>query len=259
EPQPKPEVEARVRFLVFSRHLILASPVIAAILSISSGWSEAQKDTDGLYQFGADDWDETAFSIVLNVLHGQHRKVPETVALEMLAKIALIVDYYQVHEAVVLESRTWLSALKLAKLPTELNRDLCLWLTVAFVFTDTEVFKSLTRVAILRSREGMKLPAGLPISLAVNERIGEVRSSSVSAIVDGLEKLREDYLEDRKGCGFECRAMHLGVLNISMKQLKIGDFTTMEGITIVELVNELKNIQSPRWSHSSNRRYDHSC
>lgn len=169
EPQPaEPEAEASVRFLVSSRHLILASPVFAAMLSISSGWSESQKDADGLYQIGAEDWDETALSIVLNVLHGQHRKVPETVALEMLAKIAIIVDYYQVHEAVVLASRTWLSALKLVKLPTECDRDLCLWLTVASVFTDTKLFKSLTRVAILQSWEGMKFPAGLPIPSAVN-------------------------------------------------------------------------------------------
>jgi len=141
------------------------------MLSTSSGWSEAQKDADGLYQIGAEDWDEAAFCIVLHVLHGQHRKVPETVTLEMLAKIAIIVDYYQVHEAVVLASRTWLRALKLAKLPIELNRDLCLWLTVAFVFTDVDVFKSLTRLAILQGWEAMEFPAGLPIPSGV---IGEL-------------------------------------------------------------------------------------
>jgi len=123
---------------------------------------------DGLYQVAAEDWDEIAFSIILNVLHGQYHEVPETVPLEMLAKIATIVDYYRLHEAVVLGSRTWLSALKLAKLPTEVDRDLCLWLTVASVFTDTKLFKSLTRVSILQSWEGIMFPAGLPIPSGVN-------------------------------------------------------------------------------------------
>jgi hypothetical protein len=172
ECEPEPEPEARVRFLVSSRHLTLASPVIKAMLSISSGWSEAKKDGDGLYHIGAEDWDETALSIVLNVLHCQYRKVPETVTLEMLARIAVIVDYYQIHEAMVFASRTWLGALKVAKVPTELNRDLCLWLTVAIVFTETEIFKSLTRTTILQSWKGMEFPVGLPIPSGV---IGEYK------------------------------------------------------------------------------------
>jgi len=285
EPEPKPEPEASVRFLVSSRHLTLASPMIKAMLSTSSGWSEAQKDGDGLYNIGAEDWDETAFSIVLNVLHCQYRKVPAIVALEMLAKIAAIVDYYQVHEAMVLVSRTWLAALKLVReLPTELNRDLCLWLTVASVFTDTHVFKSLTRVAILQGWRGMEFPVGLPIpSGVISEymyhgrvcppfspwltvhlgRISKVRNSSVEVITSGLKSLREDYLEGREGCSFECRAIHHGALTINMRQLKIDDRIIMEGTTIVELVKRLKEMQSPQWSQCVNgysgSRNRHSC
>jgi hypothetical protein len=53
----------------------------------------------------------------------------------------------------MLASRTWLGALKVIGIPTELNRDLCLWLTVASVFPGTEIFKLLTRI-VLHENEG---------------------------------------------------------------------------------------------------------
>jgi len=90
--------------------------------------------------------------------------------------------------------------------------------------------------------------------------IVETRNSSVRAIVHGLETLREDYLEGRKGCNFACRAMHLGVLSITMRQLNIEDYFAKMVITIVGLVNGLKDIQSPRWSDTSEYYFKpHSC
>lgn len=271
------EPEAGVRFLVSSRHLTSASRMIKAMLSTSSGWSEVQKDEDGLYQIEAEDWDETAFSIVLNVIHCRYRKVPETVELEMLAKIAVIVDYYQVHEAMVLASRAWLEALTEDKLPTKLNRDLCLWLTAASVFAETDIFRSLTKVAILQSWKGMKFPVDLPIPSGVigeyldyHDRIilpclsplltahldciKKARDSSMQVIISKLRELLEEYVEGRKGCSFECTAIHLGVLTLKLRELNIDDSIVMEGTTIEELMKELKEMQSPQWA-----RFDDGC
>ncbi|KAK4464678.1 hypothetical protein QBC42DRAFT_263059 [Cladorrhinum samala] len=256
-----PEVDpdaGTVRFLVSSRHLTLASPMIKAMLSNSSGWSEAQKDGAGLYQIEAEGWDETAFTIVLDVLHCRYRKVPQTVELEMLAKIAVVVDYYQVHEAMVLASRTWLGSLKAAELqPTNLNRELCLWLTVASVFTEAEMFKSLTRVAMMQSWAGMKFPADLPIPSGVSSRIQTLRLYCVKLISRVLRGLSEDYVEGRRGCTFECTAMHLGVLTLKMGQLKIGNSIFMGLATLEELTNGLKEMKSPDWYDW--RGNSHSC
>jgi len=38
-------------------------------------------------------------TIVMSVLYSHYRLVPKKVSLEMLAKIAVIVDYYKIHEA----------------------------------------------------------------------------------------------------------------------------------------------------------------
>lgn len=85
-------------FLVSSRHLILASPVFKKMLTGPS-WSEAKK-VHGQFKVDASEWDTQALSIVLNLVHGRHRRTPKTATLESLANIAAIVDYYEFHEAV---------------------------------------------------------------------------------------------------------------------------------------------------------------
>lgn len=50
---------------------------------------------DGLYHVPAEDWDGEALLCVLQVLHLHNSQVPRTVSLEMLAKIAVLVDFYK--------------------------------------------------------------------------------------------------------------------------------------------------------------------
>ncbi|KAK3370952.1 hypothetical protein B0T24DRAFT_531308, partial [Lasiosphaeria ovina] len=77
-------------FLVSSRHLILASPVFKVMLT--GGWKEGEKN-NGPLRGGAEDWDTEALMIVMNVLHNHYRQVLKKVSLEILAKIAVIINY----------------------------------------------------------------------------------------------------------------------------------------------------------------------
>ncbi|CAJ2508725.1 Uu.00g137510.m01.CDS01 [Anthostomella pinea] len=43
----------------------------------------------------AEDWDANALSILMYVIHGRHRGVPRSASLELLTKIAVLVDYYK--------------------------------------------------------------------------------------------------------------------------------------------------------------------
>lgn len=98
----------------------------------------------------------------MRVLHGLNREVPRKITLEMLAKIAILVDYYQCHEAVELAVIMWIDAFKDC-LPLKGDRDLVLWLLVSSTFRQTETFRSITKTAIEESRA--PLPAlDLPIS-----------------------------------------------------------------------------------------------
>ena len=91
------------------------------------------------------------------------------------------------------------------------------------------------------------MPSLLALLTAHLDCINEARELSVEVVVSGLKELRKDYLEGRGGCNFECTAIHLGALTMSMRQLKIDDRVTMENTTILELVKGLKEMQSPRW------------
>jgi hypothetical protein len=152
-----------VTFLVSSRHLILASPVLKAMLT--GGWNEGSTN-NGQFQIRAEDWNVEALEVVMNVLHSQYRKVPKRVTLEMLAKIAVIVDYYKVHEAFQIVALTWLRPFS-KWLPNLLSPDIILLILVSWVFEHAIIFKHVTKIAILRSRKDVSVSQQLPIPSAV--------------------------------------------------------------------------------------------
>jgi hypothetical protein len=155
-PAEPSEVELRVS----SRHLILASPYFKAALS--GPWREAVSiSADCSRCIYADDWDPEALLILMDIIHSRNRRVPRRVSLELLAKIAVLVDYYQCHEAVEVFAEIWLQKLK-DDVPAKINRELVLWLCVSWVFSNAEVFASVTSIAVHQSLE--PLPTlGLPI------------------------------------------------------------------------------------------------
>jgi hypothetical protein len=145
------------------------------------GWAESCQDKeDGLFHITAEDWDADAFLVVLNIFHVQNRKTPRTVSLETLAKIAVVVDYYECHEAVEIFTAMWIKELRenipriprftydevlyfnVNPVPTRYCRDLVLWLSVSWIFDLPEEFKKATLMAIRHSHEDLRT-LGLPI------------------------------------------------------------------------------------------------
>ncbi|KAK4153670.1 hypothetical protein C8A00DRAFT_15107 [Chaetomidium leptoderma] len=233
-----------VTFLVSSRHLILASPVLKAMLT--GGWDEGAAN-NGQRQIRAEDWDAEALEIVMNVLHNHYRSVPKMVTLKLLAKIALIVDYYEVHEALQMMASMWIHALR-KSLPNSFGTGVVLWTLVSWVFGDAAVFKRITKVAILRSRKDVEIPQELPIPLAVIDRINQHRKDSMGVISAGLHRLRQDYTEGREGCSPECSAMHLGALIKHLHTHKFLDHpleTPFGDSSLVEVVECLSGLKSP--------------
>ena len=67
---------------------------------------------DGLFHISVEDWDEEAFVIMMNIFHLRFRRVPRTITLEMLAKIAVIADYYKCCESTELFTDMWIADLE---------------------------------------------------------------------------------------------------------------------------------------------------
>ncbi|KAJ5466019.1 hypothetical protein N7530_009806 [Penicillium desertorum] len=122
-------VHRRLRIQVSAKHLMFASPVFKKILT--GGWKESityfQKSS---VEVTAESWDIEAFMILLRAIHGQYYHIPRKLTLEMLAKVAVIADYYDCKEALYFLTDTWIKNLE-ENIPTAISRDLILWLWIA--------------------------------------------------------------------------------------------------------------------------------
>jgi hypothetical protein len=119
--KPAPDVT----FLLSSRHLALASPVLRAMLS--GIWMEgSKKGSEGLYHLNGEDWDSDVFGMVMNMIHGQWGLVPTAVSLEMLAKLAVVVNYYDIRQSQHLILPIWMTQFDVSMIPTSFCREVIL-------------------------------------------------------------------------------------------------------------------------------------
>lgn len=150
--------DSRVTFLISSRHLKLASERSRRLRS--KAWTD-KVHSDGLIHIILEDWDHEALLIVLNIIHSRNRNVPHTVSLEMLAKIAVIVDYFKFHEAIEPFTSVWMAGLSKAW-PEAYCRDLILRIWISYVFGDDEGLRKLKAAAIINGI-GQFADLGFPI------------------------------------------------------------------------------------------------
>ncbi|KAK4233012.1 hypothetical protein C8A03DRAFT_39314 [Achaetomium macrosporum] len=246
---------------VSSRHLILASLYFE--VALNGPWSEATSvSADCCRHIFADDWDPQAFLILMHIIHGRNRQVPRLVSLELLAKIAALVDYYKCHEAVEVFAELWLQGLKSqSQVPSQVGRDLVLWLFISWVFGDNDIFTSVTSTALQQS-QGPLPTWGLPIPEAIIEAIDRRRQEVVDKIITALQSLLISFRDGPDKCSFECSSIQLGALakEIRAKRLETKPESPMLGYSVVATMKTVKSIRSPTWhrTHTSFG-YVHSC
>jgi hypothetical protein len=144
--------------------------------ALTGGWMEggAGEETK---EIDASDWNTEAFRTVMNVVHGRSQLVPRSVSLDQVYKIALIVDYYELHDAMNFVGKSWVDSLR-SKVPTDFaSRIATKWLAISWVFRDAIIFQSISRVIMLQSPHTIGQHSGIPIPSSV------VGMSSVAPIV----------------------------------------------------------------------------
>lgn len=150
------------RYLVSSGRLIETSPLFKRMLL--GGWNEGSRSSeDDLFEVSATDWDPDAFRILLDILHLNHQCIPRSLDLEMLAKVAVLVDYYECVEAMDMIIDSWVQGLK-GRIPTTYCRDLILWLCVVTAFRLPKEYQEATAVALSYAKEEVPtfdLPIGV--------------------------------------------------------------------------------------------------
>ncbi len=147
--------ESGLRIKASSKHLSLASKYFKSKLQ----FADSSAHSDGRVHLPLEGVDPAAVKIVLDAVHGRGRRVPRSVDLETLAKIAVFVDQFQLLDAVEVYAERWIEKLSA---PTAYNRDLILWIYVSYVFRQGDLFKEATKVTITQSIEPIRT-LGLPI------------------------------------------------------------------------------------------------
>lgn len=160
-------------FRVSSRHLILASDYFAKMLE--GPWKESEAATFSCPRIiHAEGWDEAMLLVLMNIIHGRSRAVPRELDLESIAKLAVLVDYYQCLEAVEMHAAAWLQRLP-SSISKQFGRDQVLSLLVAWVFPQKELLNDACR-SIVRQSRGPIQSLNLPISeLLVGKSIAQIQ------------------------------------------------------------------------------------
>jgi len=187
-------------------------------------WSEGRK-VDGYYRITATDWDPRALAMVMDMVHGHHHKIipqmPQTPwgKLPLAAQVAVIVDYYSLHEATEVYRLLWLQSpvrswLKTSRGIKAILRDpqdrpwphilyerdglqACLYLCTSLVFRDSDVFDKAVQNIIYCCRGTVIDLPELPIHSVVSE------SSFIISLESGCLNIRNltAYQIDRKDRG----------------------------------------------------------
>ncbi|GMF67455.1 unnamed protein product [Aspergillus oryzae] len=113
--------------------------------------------------------DVDALLIMLDIIHGQTRKVPRSITFKKLFMIAVLVEHYECVEAMEAFAEVWAEKLK-GEIPVVYSEDLVKWIGIAWIFRLESLFQKTTRTAIRRCT-GPISAMDVPIPLAL---IGEL-------------------------------------------------------------------------------------
>ncbi|KAH7029903.1 uncharacterized protein B0I36DRAFT_412376 [Microdochium trichocladiopsis] len=238
-----------LRLLVSSKHLCLASSTFR--LMLSGPWLEGSKTETGNRTVQASDCDAEALVIVLDIMHGKHFAMPQTVDLELLANIACVVDYYDCHEVVEPFVDQWIKALE-PKPPTAYGRQCMLWMSISWVFLRETALISMAQLAVIGCR-GHIDDMGLPLPDVLLRRIEEKRIEMIEGLLLDLNRLWSS-LTKEESCRPGCSYMLLGALTSHMK--KAGVFSPLQqpepyGDSIEWLHTRILSFDSPTFRETS--------
>ncbi|KAI4658726.1 uncharacterized protein J4E79_006484 [Alternaria viburni] len=221
-----------VHFLVSSRQLRLVSTYFDNIFKKNFAESVADP-ADGRYHIWATEWNPTALEQLLIVAHARNTGVNENVSFDVVVDMALIVDYYDMHEtpythAKRLFTRWWGNGTYRSLMPESvLHGKVIRWMFLSKVYKDNHISRRTIEIAKKHSK-GPLQDLGLPLG-NIPEKLEKHRQQAIKAIVDQLDSLIERLRRGEECCSFTCRSSVLGSL-ILLKQS--GGLSTVGGGTI---------------------------
>ncbi|KOC17613.1 hypothetical protein AFLA70_304g001121 [Aspergillus flavus AF70] len=249
-----PFVTQEFRILVSASHLTSVSPVFKSALE--GTWKEGLTlRSAGSVNITVDGWDLEALLILLRICHCKHHQVPRTLGLELLAKITLLVDYYQCFDVLRFFADTWISCLA-QSFPTQYSRDVLLWVWISWAWKMPALFKKATGL-IISQATGSITSLGLPIPQRIIDDINVKRLEAIRHTFSSLDSLQTSLIEGKRGCSLGCRSIMLGTLILQRHSkgllTPIGTAPRLVGLKAGDLVTKVCNFSLPEWHSGGDR------
>ncbi|KAI9730579.1 MAG: hypothetical protein M1834_005820 [Cirrosporium novae-zelandiae] len=225
---------SRIRIRVSSKHLILASPVFRSMLEGEFKESKIL-ESDKSVQIPLPDEDPNTFLLIMLILHGLNREVPRKISVTMLAKVATIVDKYELYEAVDTFLEIWLSKLKTVR-PTMLSRaalynlgftdNIIPWLWISSVFKLDKDFQFIKKLAAEMSAGKFEEEniVEFPIRDSVIDGINEARQRFCKQFYEIVRSLLLNHKHRVTICSLECDTVILDILLRFMRELRLSEY-----------------------------------
>ncbi|CAG8974822.1 hypothetical protein HYALB_00000436 [Hymenoscyphus albidus] len=241
------EIAIRPQMLVSSKHLSLASPVFKAMLQV--GFQEGQQlSTKGTVTIPLPEDCDSAFKILMMLVHAKYKHIPDQLILPTLTNLAVQVDKYQVHDCVgplIIEG--WVKKLEndhasltgpdeshLHNLAIYFDLKMCRtfeWIAIAWVFRIPHLFTMSTKFAILHLKHPVSTTSNnpcrfkkfldkLPIPRQVFDKINSRREQHLNTLSEALREAR-DHLEDPKN---ECCQVPIDFIRHNCRMKKLQHF-----------------------------------
>lgn len=141
-----------VRIRVSSKHLMLASSYFKR--NLGSGLVEGHIiRSHGHIELPMSGQDPEAMLIIMNIIHGRTREIPISIDVNILTKIAVLVDYLQCHEVTEPYLDKWIEKTE-EGVPKTHSRQPMRWLCISIVFEKAGLFKDMART-VLRQASGL--------------------------------------------------------------------------------------------------------
>ncbi|USP76614.1 hypothetical protein yc1106_03888 [Curvularia clavata] len=247
------DASTAIVYQVSLAHLATASPTFRMELQ---SCRKHQKDHDGFSRLECSDWDPEAFEILLNTLHTRYRRVPKQLTLELLAKVAVMVEHYKCWEAFEPISQTWIRHVRVHHpMPSAYCRELMLWMLIAWVFKLPKEFTKTTTLALQQCTESRIQDMGLVIPPSILQALENRRLRVIEEIIETFNKWIDEF-SDTYICKvdanltFECSSILLGALMKQMRNIGILSLRAVapfDGFSIENVYESVKMLKSPIW------------
>ncbi|KAG9253428.1 uncharacterized protein F5Z01DRAFT_623717 [Emericellopsis atlantica] len=240
--------EAERKMRLSSQHLILASDYFKSALT--KGFAESVPESgEFAHVVRAENMNLEALRLVMSIVHGQTHQVPRKISLDLLAKVAVVVDYYKFHKAVDFFFQVWAEQIE-TPAEWQYGTGFLLRLLVSCIFQEKEMFQKLTKVYLLHSR-GPIHHLDLPPLALIRDPLEKARQDLVAKTIGQVHALLQSFYKHDPPCSYNCAAFQFGLLAKGLHTLGLYDpqpQAPFHGFSFDAFQAAVEKIHAPRYT-----------